>query len=461
MKKSKDMEYVAKVGKEFTFAGAVDQLFEVTFSDCAASTKRNYLRDYQNHIFPLLGSTPIGKITKADSEKAVAAIAEKKTFEEKTLDHFTYLIRTMVETAVENGMCLNESFCPQLSQELPPQTDEVHLKRNRRSLTAAEERQLFQMVMCDPLQEGEKMGIALMFACGLRNSEACGLNYSDIFQMKSDPRFGSVRVRETTEGNTNEVKGGGKTVNAPRIIPGAGAIISLLMRRKEYIQRLVEEKKITLAPGKTVDDLPIVCRDDFTTRCSSGDLTAKGKEVLMQVVKETAILDACDREIEEEIERGMEGIEDKDPTAYLLRRNFATHLYHLGLTEEECQYIMGHAIQDVYHNRRDFSNDKLLLPIARKMAFRPLLNDNVFDTFELTEIEYQRFCKNVTEVALHTDSAELLEIEIEALEPTDAIRIVAMQGGKPIEVVYTKKQRQRKVSRLANVTRSLHKLYEK
>ena len=83
MKTPKKFEYVAKIGKDFTFAGAVDELFEVTFSDCADSTKRNYLRDYQNHIFPQLGNMQIGKITKADSERAVAAIAEKRRLKKR------------------------------------------------------------------------------------------------------------------------------------------------------------------------------------------------------------------------------------------------------------------------------------------------------------------------------------------------------------------------------------------
>ena len=76
----------------------------------------------------------------------------------------------------------------------------------------------------------------------------------------------------------------------------------------------------------------------------------------------------------EENRLAEDGVFEKDPTVYLCRRNLGTHLYIMGLTEAEIQYIMGHDIEDPYENRNDFTNEDKLYQIKRKMELRPLVN---------------------------------------------------------------------------------------
>ena len=65
---------------------------------------------------------------------------------------------------------------------------------------------------------------------------------------------------------------------------------------------------------------------------------------------------------------------EKDPSAYLFRRNFGTHLFILGLSETEIQYVVGHDIEGLYETRNEFVNEERLLEIKQKMEQRPIFN---------------------------------------------------------------------------------------
>lgn len=67
----------------------------------------------------------------------------------------------------------------------------------RKSLTTPEEVKVFEKVMTNPEQRGEFMGIALMFACGLRNSEACGVEFGDILPMTGHEDCYRLIIRKT------------------------------------------------------------------------------------------------------------------------------------------------------------------------------------------------------------------------------------------------------------------------
>ena len=83
------------------------------------------------------------------------------------------------------------------------------------------------------------------------------------------------------------------------------------------------------------------------------------------------------RQIETEL-RGKENtrndILEKEPTAYLFRRNFGTRMYQLGLTEAEIQYLIGHDIEIRQETRNSYRNEEKMYPIYQKMRRRFLLN---------------------------------------------------------------------------------------
>lgn len=111
----------------------------------------------------------------------------------------------------------------------------------------------------------------------------------------------------------------------------------------------------------------------------------------------------------------------KDPTAYLFRRNFGTHLHILGLSEPEIEYVIGHDIDDPYETRNEFVNEEKLFAIKQKMDRRPLVNS---DLSEIERIDAgERLQLQHTACAqIPVDSSET-EMHIAANEPTDNISV--------------------------------------
>ena len=85
------------------------------------------------------------------------------------------------------------------------------------------------------------------------------------------------------------------------------------------------------------------------------------------------------------MEEGIEKLEvsESSVTAYLLRRNFATHLKILGLDHSDIQYLLGHCIDDPYVNRPDYT-DSRLYSISKLLSNRRLVNDAPETTICLT-----------------------------------------------------------------------------
>lgn len=65
----------------------------------------------------------------------------------------------------------------------------------------------------------------------------------------------------------------------------------------------------------------------------------------------------------------------KDPTAYIFRRNFASHLCDCGASAEQLQYAMGHQIIDDAFSRVDFVNPDMQRKLASVLSKRPIIND--------------------------------------------------------------------------------------
>ena len=120
----------------------------------------------------------------------------------------------------------------------------------------------------------------------------------------------------------------------------------------------------------SVEDLPIACRKaDYTTACSASDLTKAGRVFLRDVLK---LREQNVSGISYIVQNSEYESMGKDPTTYILRRNFATHLYTLGFPIEWCQYCMGHLIEDDVLKRSDFNDERILYEMARLLERHPL-----------------------------------------------------------------------------------------
>ena len=264
---SKNKNYPVKKGAEYTFAGLVCYLFDIAFDKHAPSTKKNYRAEYHNHILPRIGECSLSEITRERSKQVVADIAKSGTYDSKTLEHYAYLIQKIVETASANGFGKNEDSCA-VSQ----QSDEgsAQLAKKRRSLTPLEEQRLIERVMKDPKQDGEMMGLALMFCLGLRNNEACVLRFSDIRPLVYYPNVWCAYIKESQYRGTDTDKVGGKTKNMYRRLPVPQKLLELCKARLAYINELVDAGKIVLPKDKKTEDLPSACKGSLVYALAVG-----------------------------------------------------------------------------------------------------------------------------------------------------------------------------------------------
>lgn len=227
---------------------------------------------------------------------------------------------------------------------------------------------------------------------------------------------GSVDLK-TTGYDTSAGKLGGKTRNADRIIPVPDKVAMLIHARRQYIESQL---------NKSIDDYPIVCNNDrWEVRCSARELTNAAR-ILFQSIKIKAVqMASISEDLQDEpiSQKDSLPFEDrKDPTAYLFRRNWGTHLHILGLSKPEIEYVIGHDIDDPYETRNEFVNEEKLFAIKQKMDRRPLVNSDLSQIGKRIDVGDRLQLQHTACVQIPVDSAET-EMHITANEPTDNIRV--------------------------------------
>ena len=221
-----------------------------------------------------------------------------------------------------------------------------------------------------------------MLAMGLRNHEACGLTWEAIRPLDSSGSVYVAWIYESTVGQTSNLQASGKTKNMARKVPLYPGFAKYLLALKAYRKQQIEEGVIVLEEGESLETLPIVWREkNFKQHCTSGGLSAAGRHLLAEINFGQDRFAALDEDLGEiaameEADNDEEWVSLKDPTAYLLRRNFGTHLSVLGFSDDEISYLMGHKIDTDGRNRNMFSNEDQLKIIFRKLNMRPLFGNN-------------------------------------------------------------------------------------
>ena len=425
-------EWKCFVGEEHTFYGIYHDYSE-DFEEHwkADSTQRsNYLR-YCNQIIPLLPNhdeTPISAYTQEDYDAVIQALIKRGQdtkskqylpYKESTLQDFRRLIYYVVEIAARHGECDNVLWESSLNPEVTTQSAEVKASQAllSKSLTIPQEQAVAEALLSDPLQSGQNMGLLLMYALGLRNAEACAVDFGDIKPMQTHPECPVVWIYKTTGYDTSVGKLGGKTRNADRIIPLPDKVAALIRARRQHMESQL---------NKLVDDYPIVCNNDrWDVRCSARELTNAARALFQSIKMKAVQLASVTEYLQEEPETSNDSLpfEDrKDPTAYLFRRNFGTHLHILGLTEPEIEYVIGHDIDDPYETRNEFVDEEKLFAIKQKMDGRPLVNSDRSQIGQSIRVGEHLPLQHTAHMQVPAASAET-ELHITANEPTDIITV--------------------------------------
>ena len=346
----------------------------------ADGTKEAYKTNFEK-LGDYLKDKPFFEYTFEDFENALTAIKEKgyytanetlqHQYSDDTIKTFWSNLRSLYNYLVFIGACKVSLFWGSKTRIKEESTEEdkniIEFVKLQKSLSPLAEKSIFESVMQNPEQDGEYFGVALMFGLGLRNSEACGARFSDVVKMKGASEFYALRVIVTV--SQKELKLGEKTKNLFRYVPIPEKLKKLIDKRLEFIKN--SEYYSMLSSGKkgfNIMDLTIACKgNDFGKICSTIDLSLAGKLLLKQARVDEKTLQFIDNDIYKDDE-----VVEKEATAYLFRRNFATMLQILGLTQNEIEYIMGHKIESNTDNRNYFSNIDKLCIIKEKMDNRPL-----------------------------------------------------------------------------------------
>ena len=374
--------------KEYTFAGALEDRYNHVAYRWNKRTRHENELIYNNKILPALrdhNQKSIREYTKEDYVEAIERIkAEgfedngvRYLYSESTIKKFERLIYYVVFQASLCGYCDNVLWGSKFELEMPNIKDEIEQRTIlKKSLTVDQEKAVCSQLL-DYKEEGSKVALLFMFGDGFRNAEACGLDYGDIKPLYGHKDCKVAWIYKTTQIDTNKLQSSGKTFNTGRIVPVPEYIVELLEKRKKYVSECLMKLG---ADDIDIEKLPICSIanrysdriEDYLTRCKADDVTRMAHIVFEQAgisPKQLAYVDA------ELSENGATVIlREKEPTAYLLRRNFATHMHALGLDISEMQYLIGHNVDDAYESRNDYVDDDRIYAMHLKLKKRPLLN---------------------------------------------------------------------------------------
>lgn len=408
-------------GEKLTFCGALEHRYKHISHYWNDETRRKYEREYDDIILPSLenhNNKAIDEYTKSDFESAIESICQKgftqsgirKQYSESTIHHFQNLFYIVVFHSAAYGLCEDVLWGTTFAIDKLGEDEEKEARvHQKKSLSVEQEIRLSKELLSDPYTNGTTIALLLMWSLGLRNAEACGLNFQDIKPIENHPECFTAWIYKSTIIESNQLQSSGKTYNTGRIVPIPDRVLSLLSTRKERIKQIITDQKLDV----NVEGLPICCSghidrdtDLFLTRSKAADVTKAAPAVFAKAGISSKQIAYLDLELSDGNIASL--LKEKEPTAYLLRRNFATQMCILGLTNAEMQYLMGHSVEDAYESRNEFVDSERIYAMHRKLHYRSLLND-ASDSI------------NTVRIRIHNKST--VRVHAIALEPTDSITV--------------------------------------
>lgn len=381
------LELISKTpNDEYNFIGIAIKYFDKIndLSRISQETKYEYYRRYIENIFPYVDTAkPINSYTPEDINDLLELIKNNNYKDESSLaTNINHLIYDPINEYYNSPDALieNDKTWGSSSNFNNPDKEDSYagIMSIKKSFNVEEEKKIYKILNNSETNDGRLIGLAIMFFAGIRNAEACGLNFSDIKELSEYPGCYYISIVKTTRIGTNINKIGGKTYNAPRQLPLVNELYELIEKRKKFIEKEIgifpyKDKK-TGKIYKSIDEFPIACRNnDFTARCSATDLTNLGREVLKGIGMNENDIAGISYLIK--IEKDTEfDLQEKEPSAYLFRRNMATHIYCLGFNSNDCQYYMGHAIDGTPMKRVDMTDELYLHNLWIMLQKHPLNN---------------------------------------------------------------------------------------
>lgn len=348
---------VTNLKGKLTLAGAIHRYWpQISRNWFADRTIAGNISDYERRI--LSEADPLkamGEYTSGDFDEIIKTLETAGDYKEGTTNHYRHLINLIIESCLEANEDIDTSLIDEDNSEKAAKEGLV------RSLTENEEKMMFEWVeSLDPeTVTGPEIGVAVMFILGVRNHEAAGMTFGSMYYDNNYKAY-MMRVIMTTKGKTRRTKSKTKTSNGHRAIPILfEVLVNLIEGRKKFIMAEcgLAETDLYMMP---------LCCSPYNPKqhCTYEEINQAAKQIFRLLGingNKWSLL------LSEEDAAGIIA-EEKDPTAYLLRRNAATRYYSLWLTEAEIHYIMGHEIDATGTIRSDYTNSRLMKPIIDKIG---------------------------------------------------------------------------------------------
>lgn len=448
------------MGLKYTFCGALEYRYKHIAAHWNAETRKKYNRAYNDIILPALenqNEKTIDEYTKEDFEVTIERIRQKgyiqngvhRQYAESTIHQFQNLIYYVVFQSSVYGLCTDvlwgTNFVIDNIGEEQEKESRVFL---RKSLSVVQEKNLLKELLSDINEDGSMVALALMWGLGLRNAEACGLNYGDIKPLEGHSECQVAWIYKSTKIESNELQSGGKTYNTGRIVPVPDKLVAFLAERKSQIAKLVSEQGLL---DVVIDELPI-CNDgyldydsdSFLTRCKSDHVTEAAHVAFENAGITSAQVAYLDAELLTDQTASI--LKEKEPTAYLLRRNFATQMCILELSNAEMQYLMGHCVEDAYESRNEFVDSERIYSMYLKLRNRTLLNNSTTTT-------------NTMKLAIHGKS--IVKINAVSAEPTDNVHVeIKAKDPDMVRTNWFEESHTRVYDRSINILETYHRDYQ-
>ena len=454
----------------YTFSGVLQKEFykkDVDGQNIGISRKWNentaskYTRDYLDRLLPTIkkhygAEKPMHSYTDADFEEILEDLSTNLHYAESTTMHYRFLLWTVYRAGFESGLYPDNIFWGELIDPLEkPEEYEVHranaLTRIRKSFSIEEDIRLMHWFLSlnPTTASGPEIGLACMYFLGCRNNEACGANFDAFHSLDSHPKTAVFDMLTTTGINKNDLKAGGKSSNAPRVLPVPKLLYKFIVKRRNFLEEQIKQGLLVLPNGiDSVGKLPVVCTNSsYTTRAQTSDLSKAGRALFDNIGISKSELAVLHQILFSEEFKHTQIIE-KDPTTYLFRRNVATRLFHCGFEWTTIQYWIAHEIEDVQKLRNHFNDEDTLALLGINYEKHPIFNI-IFEKNQHQTVETCIISKN-----------EALHIVITANEPGQKINIAVKSTPSPVKVTATELSAKENNDQIISVLNSMYKAYK-
>ena len=459
-------DWIASVDGKSTFAGVIVDFFDEMCEDNywrAESTRKHYIADYERRVLPFIDEhdqRTIDSYTYTEYREIISMIRNTGKYSEERILHFMRLMGAVTRMAEKKYGYPNVLWGTAF--ELPASLDAKEKVRElitlKRSLSPKQEIELYRKLTSDVRMSGQSFGVYLMFLFGVRNGEAAAITFSDILESYTEDGFHALVIYKTIESKQHRLVSSGKTKNADRIVPIPEEAYRYLMLRKKYVAEQT---------GKCVNELedyPVACVGrDFERNSTPDQIAQAAKVIFAEIGLKPKVLTYLDYEIL----RGEDPVvvREKDPTSYLMRRNFATQMGIIGMNEPEIQFLLGHDITDAYETRNEMVSFESLKRMGKKMRERALFYKSAEDV-DLSDVDYnvEVAVKDFSAVNLHLDLAEdeTVLLRVKSAEPRSSISVrLASYDGCKLERTEYKTLPEYREDRTINVLSAYHTVYTK